>query len=134
MTYWLVSRGITKVTLPSSSGTVQSTLTVPATSVHNGTTVRCAIGVSLFSTPVTCNYSTLTVLPGENYLNSHNMCIWLLLLAQLILLRRCLPKQTVATCKCIGNMNSLLQCLSRERLQVIKVTNKLLRSYVLLKV
>ena len=60
----IVSRGITEHTIPS-SGTVQSNLTVPATSENNGTTVRCAISVSLFSTPVVSNYSTLTVLPGE---------------------------------------------------------------------
>ena len=60
----ILARGISDVT-PSSSGTVQSNLTVPATSVNNGTTVRCAIGVSLFSTPAISNYSTLTVLPGE---------------------------------------------------------------------
>ena len=62
----ILARGITVVTLPS-SGTVQSTLTVPATSVNNGTTVRCVISVSLFmiSTPAISNYSTLTVLPGE---------------------------------------------------------------------
>ena len=58
------ARGITVAT-NTSSGTVQSTLTVPATSVNNGTTVRCAISVSLFSTPAISNYSTLTVLPGE---------------------------------------------------------------------
>ena len=60
------AHGITVVTLPS-SGTVQSNLTVPATSVNNGTTVRCAIGVSLFSLTAISNYSTLTVLPGEVY-------------------------------------------------------------------
>ena len=60
----ILARGITAATL-TSSGTVQSNLTVPATSVNNGTTVRCAISVSLFSTPVVSNYSTLTVLPGE---------------------------------------------------------------------
>ena len=56
---------VTTVTLPS-SGTVQSTsnLTVLATSVNNGTTVQCAISVSLFSTPAISNYSTLTVLSG----------------------------------------------------------------------
>ena len=58
------SRGITSDTT-TTSGTVQSNLTVPATSVNNGTTVRCAISVSLFSTPTVSNYSTLTVLPGE---------------------------------------------------------------------
>ena len=57
------------VTLPS-PGTVQSTLTVPATSENNGTTVRCVVKstsqslvLSVFS-----NYSTLTVLPGESEL------------------------------------------------------------------
>ena len=59
-----IARGITSVTLPS-SGTVQSNLTVPATSENNGTTVRCVISVSLFSTPIASNYSTLTILPGE---------------------------------------------------------------------
>ena len=59
------SRGITASTM-SSSGTVQSTLTVPATSENNGTTVRCGIGVSQFSLTAISNYSTLTaVLPGE---------------------------------------------------------------------
>ena len=58
------ARGITAVTRPS-SGTVQSNLTVPATSENNGTTVRCGVSASLFSTPVISNYSTLTVLPGE---------------------------------------------------------------------
>ena len=59
----ILARMITVVTL-SSSGTVQSNLTVPATSVNNGTTVRCAIGVSYASLTFS-NYSTLTVLPGE---------------------------------------------------------------------
>ena len=58
------SRGITAGTVTSSSDRVQSSLTVPATSENNGTTVRCAI-TSLFSTPAISNYSTLTVLPGE---------------------------------------------------------------------
>ena len=62
----ILARGITTVAL-SSSDTVQSNLTVPATSENNGTTVQCGISVSLFSTPVVSNYSTLTVLriPGE---------------------------------------------------------------------
>ena len=60
----ILARGITVVTLPS-SGTVQSNLTVPATSENNGTTVRCAIGVSPFSLTAISNYSTLAVLPGE---------------------------------------------------------------------
>ena len=58
------ARGITSNTT-TDSGTVQSTLTVPVTTENNGTTVRCAISVSLFSTPAISNYSTLTVLPGE---------------------------------------------------------------------
>ena len=59
----IISRGITSVLL-SGSGTVQSNLTVPATSVNNGTTVRCIVltlSGSNFS-----NNSTLTVLPGES--------------------------------------------------------------------
>ena len=60
----VLARGITSDTT-TTSGTVQSTLTVLATSVNNGTTVRCAISISLFSTPVISSYSTLTVLPGE---------------------------------------------------------------------
>ena len=59
----ITSRGITTV-VSSSSGTVQSTLTVPAKSVNNGTTVRCRIfslSGSTFS-----NYANLTVLPGES--------------------------------------------------------------------
>ena len=60
----ILARGISDVT-PSSSGTVQSNLTVPATSVNNGTTVRCAIGVSQLSLTAISNYSTLIVLPGE---------------------------------------------------------------------
>ena len=47
------------------SGTVHSTLTVPATSMNNGSTVRCGISATLFSTPVVSNTSTLIVLPGE---------------------------------------------------------------------
>ena len=58
------SRGITASTM-SSSGTVQSTLTVPATSVNNGTTVQCGVSLLAFSTPAISNYCTLTVLPGE---------------------------------------------------------------------
>ena len=60
----ILARGIAKVT-PSSSGTIQSNLTVPATSVNNGTTVRCAISVSLSSTPAISSNATLTILPGE---------------------------------------------------------------------
>ena len=57
-------RGITAVTV-TFSGTVQSNLTVPATSVNNGTTVRCAISVSLTSMSIISNFSTLIVLPGN---------------------------------------------------------------------
>ena len=57
-------RGITAVTV-TSSGTVQSNLTVPATSVNNGTTVRCAISVFLTSMSIISNFSTLIVLPGN---------------------------------------------------------------------
>ena len=60
----ILARGITVVTLPS-SGTVQSNLTVPATSVNNGTTVRCVVRVSLFTPPAISNNATLTILPGE---------------------------------------------------------------------
>ena len=55
-------RGITENAV-SSSGTVQSTLTVPATSVNNGTTVQCRV-VSLSGFAIS-NNATLTVLPGE---------------------------------------------------------------------
>ena len=61
----IVDREITEHTVVSSSGTVQSTLTVPATSENDGTTVRCFIGPSLFSLALIGNSSsTLTVLPG----------------------------------------------------------------------
>ena len=58
----ITSRGITS-DVSSSSGTVQSALTVPATSVNNGTIVQCrlySLSGSAFS-----NSSTLTVLPGN---------------------------------------------------------------------
>ena len=58
------AHGITSNTT-TDSGIVQSTLTVPATPVNNGTIVRCAIRLSLISPPVVSNYSTLTVLPGK---------------------------------------------------------------------
>ena len=44
----IMARGITAAT-NTSSGTVQSILTVPATSVNNGTTVRCAVSVQYTS-------------------------------------------------------------------------------------
>ena len=58
----IVDRGISSISAVSiSSGTVQSTLTVPATSVNNGTTVQCV----LYPGEVTSNNATLTVFPGE---------------------------------------------------------------------
>ena len=57
----IANRGITADTV-SSSSTVQSNLTVPATLVNNGTTVRCFIGSSLFNIAVVGNSSTLTIL------------------------------------------------------------------------
>ena len=60
----IVDRRIVAVSLIS-LGTVQSTLTVPATLVNNGTTVQCV----LYPDEVTSNTATLTVLPipGELY-------------------------------------------------------------------
>ena len=60
----IIQRGISSF-LVTSSGTVQSTLTVPATLVNNGTTVQCVI----YPGEVTSNNATLTVLPipGELY-------------------------------------------------------------------
>ena len=59
----ITSRGISSDVVSSSSGTVQSNLTVPATSVNNGTTVQCRLFSSSGSSY--SNNSTLTVLPGE---------------------------------------------------------------------
>ena len=58
----IVARGITS-DIAISSGTIQSTLTVPTTSVNNGTTVQCV----LYPGEVTSNNATLTVfpVPGE---------------------------------------------------------------------
>ena len=56
-------QGVTEDTVVSSSGTVQSTLTVPATVENNGTVIQCLIGPSSLSLSVIGN-STLTVLPG----------------------------------------------------------------------
>ena len=58
----IVARGISDNTV-SLSGTVQSTLTVPATPVNNGTTVQCRV-LSLSGFAIS-NNATLTVLPGE---------------------------------------------------------------------
>ena len=57
----IVARGISARTFPISSDTIQSTLTVPATSVNNGTTVHCI----LFPGSLTSNNATLIVLHGE---------------------------------------------------------------------
>ena len=56
-------RGITPDTM-TSSGTVQSTLTVPATLENNGTTVQCRM-ILLNSGLIDSNNVTLTILPGE---------------------------------------------------------------------
>ena len=59
-------RRISVVTLLTpSSGTVQSNLTLPATSENNGITVQCGIRSSPISPLVLSNSFTLTVLPGE---------------------------------------------------------------------
>ena len=57
----IVDRGITE-SQSLSSGIVQSTLTVPATLVNNGTTVQCIV----FPGSVTSNNATLTVLSGKS--------------------------------------------------------------------
>ena len=57
------ARGIVFDTVTTTSGTIQSNLTVPATIENNGTTVFCKI--QLFPDEVTSNNATLTVLPGE---------------------------------------------------------------------
>ena len=59
----IVERGITPDTM-TSSGTVQSTLTVPATLENNGTTVQCRM-ILINSGLIDSNNATLTILPGE---------------------------------------------------------------------
>ena len=54
-----IARGISDYT--ESSGIVQSTLTVPATLVNNGTT--CTVQCVIYPGEVTSNNATLTVLP-----------------------------------------------------------------------
>ena len=56
------ARGIVFDTV-TTTGTIQSNLTVPATIENNGTTVYCKI--QLFPDEVTSNNATLSVLPGE---------------------------------------------------------------------
>ena len=78
----IVDRGITDNTVSPSSGTVQSTLTVPATLVNNGTTVRCLIGPSLISLTFVGNSSTLTILSdigpllNLNFTSSFSSILW----------------------------------------------------------
>ena len=67
---FIIQRGISSV-LVSFSGTVQSTLTVPATLVNNGTTVQCVI----YPGEVTSNNATLTVLPRPGELCRTNVLI-----------------------------------------------------------
>ena len=59
----ITARGILQSNPVTSSGRIHSTLTVPATSVNNGTVVQCRI-VSLGGFAIS-NTATLTVLPGE---------------------------------------------------------------------
>ena len=66
----IIQRGISSV-LIASSGTLQSTLTVPATLVNNGTTVQCVI----YPGEVTSNNATLTVLPIPGELCRTNVLI-----------------------------------------------------------
>ena len=56
----IIQRGISSV-IVSLSGTVQSTLTVPAILMNNGTTVQCVI----YPSSVISNNATLTILPSE---------------------------------------------------------------------
>ena len=58
----IVDRGIISI-VTVALGIVESTLTVPATPVNNGTTVQCIV-LSL-SGSVTSNNATLNVLPGQ---------------------------------------------------------------------
>ena len=67
----IVERGITDTSM-TSSGTVQSTLTVPATLVNNGTTVQCRlISLSGFAVSNNANLTVLTI-PGELCKDSSN--------------------------------------------------------------
>ena len=59
----IMARGITQ-SMVASSGTVQSTLTVPATLENNGTAVWCRV-ILLNGMSAISNNATLTVLPGE---------------------------------------------------------------------
>ena len=57
----ITDRAIFHTTPVTASGTIQSSLTVPATIENNGTTVQCV----LYPGEVTSSNATLTVLPGE---------------------------------------------------------------------
>ena len=57
----ITDRAIFHTTTVTASGTIQSSLTVPATIENNGTTVQCI----LYPGEVTSSNATLTVLPGE---------------------------------------------------------------------
>ena len=113
-----------------STHTHTHTHTHTQTSVKSTSSVRMpwrdSVARKLDSTDVKnsthCENRTKEEQTQVNYLKSHNMYIWSLLLAQLTPLRRCLLQLSIATCKCKDNVNSLLQRLSRGRLQVIKAT------------
>ena len=60
----ILARGITLAT-NTSSDTIHSTLTVPATSENNGTIVLCVVRLSVYSAPAISSNATLTILPGE---------------------------------------------------------------------
>ena len=59
----IVARGIT-AELVKSSGKIQSNLTVPATSVNNGTNVRCSVRVGFGGIQALSDQANLTVLQG----------------------------------------------------------------------
>ena len=62
----IMDQGVSaNIVASTSSGTVQSTLTVPATSVNNGTTVQCILASLISGEYNTSNNATLTVIPGE---------------------------------------------------------------------
>ena len=60
----IVAQGISDITVSTSSGTIQSTLTVPAISVNNGIVIECRV-ISFVNGVAISNNATLTVLPGE---------------------------------------------------------------------
>ena len=70
----IIARGVSVVTRPGVSGSIQSNLTVPATLENNGTSVQCAI-TSLTSVPALSDPATLRVLPGVCSLSCIQMCL-----------------------------------------------------------